>query len=460
MTQAVAIELEAGFKGEVVWPGDAGYDPARQVFNAMIDKRPSMIVRPTGPADIIDAVNLAREKGMLLAIRCGGHSIAGNSVCDGGMLIDLSSLKGVRVDAANRTARANAGVLWGEFDRETQMFGLATPGGRVTTTGVGGFTLGGGYGWLSPKYGLTCDNLISADVVTADGRLVTASERENEDLFWALRGGGGNFGVVTSFEFRLHPVGPMVAAGMLIYRPEDAKAVLRGYRDYVESAPEELVTAVALVTAPPEPFVPEDMRGKAALGVVPFYIGDVAEGERAIAPLKKLGPLAVDLVQPMPYTAFQAMLDPFAPLGWQSYNRGLHLKGLPDGAIDAYVSVGSEALSPLNQAIIFRHGGEVSRIPDDANAASHRDAVYMAHPIAMWMDPADMDRELDWVRRFSDAFGPYTTGGVYLNFEPNAGEDRVRAGFGPAKFERLQQVKAKWDPGNLFRVNQNITPKA
>jgi FAD/FMN-containing dehydrogenase len=291
----------------------------------MIDKRPALIVRPTGAADVIDAVNLARENGLPLAVRCGGHSVAGQGVVDDGILIDLSSLKGVRVDPTSRRARTNAGALWGEFDRETQLFGLATPGGRVTTTGVGGFTLGGGYGWLSPKWGLTCDNLTSVDVVTADGRLVTASEEENEDLFWGVRGGSGNFGVVTSYEFRLHQLGPIVLAGLLLHPIDDAKSVIRGYRDYVETAPEELATGTVILQAPPAPFIPEHLHGKPALGIAAMYIGDADEGRDVVAPLKELGPPAVDMIQPMPYTAFQALLDPFNQQGLLIYTRGMHL---------------------------------------------------------------------------------------------------------------------------------------
>jgi FAD/FMN-containing dehydrogenase len=460
VTDAV-LELEEGdFRGEVIRPSDAAYDEARAVYNGMIDKRPALIVRPTGAADVIDAVNLAREKNMLIAVRCGGHSIAGKGVCDGGILIDLSRLKGVRVDRTSRTARANAGALWGEFDRETQLFGLATPGGRVTGTGIGGFTLGGGYGWLSPKWGLACDNLTSVDVVTAGGRLVTASEYENADLFWGIRGGSGNFGVVTSYEFRLHPLGPIVLAGLVLHPIDEAKDLIRAYRDYVESAPEELATAVAIFMAPPAPFVPQPLQGKPVLGMVAVYIGEADEGRDVVAPLKELGPPAVDLIQPMPYTAFQAILDPTAPWGLLNYNRGEHLTGLSDEAIDSYVEHASEIsrVSPWTQTIIFRHGGAVSRIPEDANAASHRDDAYIAHPIACWEDPADSDRHIAWIRGFSEAMRPYTTGGVYLNFEPDAGEERVRAGYGAEKYAKLVELKDKWDSENLFRVNQNIKP--
>ena len=311
--EATIEVLRKSFHGELIRPGDETYDQARRVFNGMIDRRPALIARPTGVADVIAAVNLARERDLPLAVRCGGHNLAGNGVCDAGLVIDLSRMKGVRVDPTARTARANAGVVWGEFDRETQLFGLATPGGRVTTTGLGGFTLGGGYGWISPKFGLTCDNLLSADVVTADGRLVTASERENADLFWGLRGAGANFGDVTSYEFRLQPLGPLVMGGLLMHPIERGAEVARAYREYVESAPDELATALAVLMAPPAPFVPQHLQGKPVLAIVVLYAGAVEEAEAVVAPLKQIGPPALDGVQPMPYTAFQALLDPSAP---------------------------------------------------------------------------------------------------------------------------------------------------
>jgi FAD/FMN-containing dehydrogenase len=453
--------FRADFRGELIRPSDETYHESRRVFNGMIDRRPALIVRPTGAADVVEAVKLARESGLPLAVRCGGHSLAGNGVCDGGLVIDLSRMKGVRVDPAARTARANAGVLWGEFDRETQLFGLATPGGRVSTTGLGGFTLGGGYGWLSPKFGLTCDNLISADVVTADGRLVTASERENADLFWGLRGSGANFGVVPSYEHRLHRLGPIVVGGLLLHPIDRAEEVARAYRDYVESAPDELASAIAVLMAPPEPFVPEHLQGKPVLGIIVLYAGAVEDAERVVAPLKRLGPPAVDLVQPMPYTAFQALLDPTAPWGLHGYTRALHLRDLSDGAIDVVLQYGPEiaATSPWSQMVVFRHGGAVARVPEGATAFSHRGAAYMAHPIANTENPADIDRHLDWIRRVSAAMRPFATGGVYLNLEADEGVDKVRANFSAEKYAKLAALKAKWDPQNLFRLNQNIKPR-
>jgi FAD/FMN-containing dehydrogenase len=458
MDPTTTLELPPDFRGEAIRPGDPGYDAGRAVINGMIDRRPALIVRPAGAADVIDAVNLAREAGLPIGARCGGHSVAGNGVTSGGIQLDLSSLKGVRVDPQRRRAWASAGTLWGEFDRETQLFGLATPGGRVTTTGVGGFTTGGGYGWLSPVYGLTCDNLMAADVVTADGRLVHASAEENPDLLWGLRGGGSNFGIVTSFEFQLHPVGPIVLAGMLIHLLDNATDVARAWRDYVENAPEELVSALAIVQAPPAPFVPPELVGTPVLGMIAFYVGDPADGEGLIAGLKAIGPPAQDLVQPMPYTAFQAMLDDFAPSGWQNYHRGVHMSAFPDAAIDAYLETGPQRLSPMTQAIVFRHGGAVSRVPADFAAAGNRDAVYMAHPIACWTDPAEDDTHIAWTQRYVDALSPWATGGVYLNFEQDEGTAHVRRGYDADTYARLVALKDAWDPGNVFRVNQNIPP--
>jgi FAD/FMN-containing dehydrogenase len=456
-----ALELGDEFQGAQFRPGDVGYDDARAIYNAMVDKRPALIARCSGVADVIEAVALARESGLPLAVRCGGHSVAGKGVCDDGVLIDLSGMKGVYVDPKARLARANAGVLWGEFDRETQLFGLATAGGRMTTTGVGGFTLGGGYAWISTKHGLACDNLVSAQVVTADGRVVTASEDENADLLWGLRGGGGNFGVVTSYEFRLHELGPIVMAGLAMHAIDGARDVARAWRDWVEQAPEEVCTGLGILLAPPEPFVPPELHGRPVLAVLAMYAGGADEGERVLSPLKReIGPPAVDLIDRIPYTAFQQIVDPFSPRGWLNYHRGEHLAGLPDAAIDAYVEHGARVQSPMSQSILFRHGGAITRVPDDATAASHRDAPYMWHPIAAWQDPADTEREIAWVRGTSAAMAPFGTGGVYLNFEQDEGDAHVRAGFSPEKYARLVALKDKYDPHNLFRINQNIAPSA
>jgi FAD/FMN-containing dehydrogenase len=458
---ATPLERLAGdFGGELIGPDAAEFDEARKVFNGMIDRRPALVARPSGTADVLAAVAYAREQGLPIGVRGGGHSLAGHSTNDGGLVIDLSLMKGVRVDPQRLVARANGGVQWGEYDRETQAFGLATPGGRVTTTGVGGFTLGGGYGWLSPKYGLSCDNLVSVDVVTADGRVLTASEDENEDLFWALRGGGGNFGVVTSFEFRVYPVGPMLYGGLMAFPVERTAEVVAVWRDLAgDSAPDDVSTGAALVTAPPEEFVPKEARLKPAVGIIGCWCGDPAEGERYFAPLKQLGPL-VDLFGPIPYRALQAMLDPLSPPGFRTYARGEHLTGLPDAAIEKFATFDTGGLYPLSVGILFQHGGQVSRVRDDATAFSHRDARFMLHPIATWENPADDEKHIGWARSLSEAMREFETGGVYLNFEVDIPQDRVRAGFGDEKYERLVAVKNTYDPENVFRFNQNVKPTA
>ena len=456
-----AVELNPDFKGQTIRPEDPGFDRARAVYNGSIDRRPALIVRPTGAADVMDAVNYARVSELPLVVRCGGHAVAGTSACEGGVLIDLSSLKGVHVDPERGTAVAQAGMLWGEYDRETQLRGVATPGGRVTTTGVGGFCLGGGYGWLSRKHGLTCDNLVAADVVTADGRLVHASETENADLLWGLRGAGANFGVVTSYELRLHPISPLLLAGMLVVpNNQDAAAVLRAYRDYTLSAPEEVVSAAATILAPPEPFVPPELVGRPVLGLVVAYVGNPEEAQEALAPLRTIVAEAggMDLVQPMPYTTFQAMLDGFAPRGWLNYHRGQHLAEISDEIVEPFLEVGRSIHSPMTQGILFHHGGAVSRVPEDATAAGNRAAAYMGHPIAAWDTPDQTDYEMDWVRRFSTAIAPAMTGGTYLNFEPGTTLTDLKAGFGDEKYARLVTLKDQWDPTNLFRSNHNVAP--
>jgi FAD/FMN-containing dehydrogenase len=449
--------LRKDFAGELFVPESAGYDECRKVFNAMHDKRPAVIARCASTADVVAAVDFARENRLQVAVRSGGHSVAGLSICDDGLLIDLAGLKTIDVDPAVRTARAGGGVLWGEFDAATQEHGLHTPGGRVTTTGVGGFTTGGGYGWTSSKYGLTCDNLISAEVVLANGRIVRASPREYEDLFWGIRGGGGNFGIVTEFEYRLHPLGPIVLAGLALWPVERAEDVLRAWRDYVDACPDELSTGSVMITAPPEPFVPDHLKGQVALAIAAMYVGDPDEGAEVMRPIKDLRP-AVDLIQPMPYTAFQAIIDPMAPKGQRSYWRGEYLGELSDDAIATFLRHAPELTAagrPLSEMIIFRIGQAVAAVPEDATAFSHRDANYLFHPITVWQRPADDERLIGATRAFCDAMQPFSTGGAYLNFTP---EERVRDAYGAAKYERLVALKDRYDPDNLFRLNQNIKP--
>jgi FAD/FMN-containing dehydrogenase len=455
LDQGAIAELRDGFDGDVIGPDDRAYDEARKVFNGMIDKRPAVIARCASTGDVVAAVNLAREEGLVAAVRSGGHSVAGMSICEDGILIDLSGMKGIDVDPQARTARAGGGLLWGEFDAATQEHGMHTPGGRVTTTGVGGFTTGGGYGWTSSKYGLTCDNLISAEVVTADGEVLTASADENPDLFWGIKGGACNFGIVTNFEFRLYPLGPTIFGGLAAWPIDQAPEVIRGWRDYVADAPDELSTGMVILTAPPEDFVPKEVQGTPIVALAGMYVGDPAEGEAAFQPLKDLNP-AMDLIGPMPYTAFQALLDPGNQPGFRNYWRGEYLTALSDEAIDTYVERAREPLTPFNQIVIFRIGQAVKAVGEDDSAFSHRDADYLVHPIGMWEDPAEDERLIGWVREFSEAMRPFETGGVYLNFTGDS--DKVRDAFGEQKYERLVELKDKYDPENLFQHNQNIKP--
>ena len=451
--------LSAPYRGTTIRPGDPGYDAARAIYNGSIDRRPALIARPTGAADVIDVVRYAQEAGLPLSVRCGGHGIAGTSVVEDGVLVDLSSMKGVHVDVDRGTAIAQAGVLWGEYDRETELFGRATPGGRVTTTGVGGFCLGGGYGWASAAYGLTCDNLVAADVVTADGRLVRASEDENADLLWGLKGAGANFGIVTSYELRLHEMPPAILAGMLIVPNDDRAAdVMRGYRAYVETASDMLGTAVVTLLAPPAPFVPAELVGNPVMAIVVSWFGDQSEAEEAIRPLRELTGHGMDLVQPMPYTALQSMIDDFAPKGWFNYHRGLHLESMDDSIVEPFLAAGRAIGSPMTQGIMFRNGGAIARVPEDATAAGNRSAPYMAHPIACWATPEESEREMAWVQQFSSAVATATTGRTYLNFEPGTTTADVTSGYGQHKYDQLVQLKDAWDPTNVFRANHNIPP--
>lgn len=449
--------LARSLDGGVTRPGEPGYDDARAVYNAMVDKHPACVVRCASTRDVVRSVGFAREAGLEVAVRCGGHSVTGFSNVDGGVLIDLAGLKQVSVDSHTQVASVGGGTLWGEFDAATQQHALHTPGGRVTTTGVGGFTVGGGYGWTSSKHGLTCDNLISAEVVTADGQVLVASEENNADLFWGLRGGGGNFGIVTRFDFRLHRLGPSVFAGMALWPIERAPEVLSGWREYVEAAPDEVGTGCAVLTAPPEEFVPIHLRGRPVVGIIGTYVGDPEEGARVMRPIKDLRP-EVDLFQPMPYTAFQAIVDPVNPPGLRNYFRGEYLDELTDDALEVYIRhAGTIATaSPLAQLTIFRLGGGVSAVPDDACVFSHRDAQYLFHPIMLWDDPALDADQIAMARDFADAMALHGTGASYLNFTPDL--DRVRQAFGPRKYARLVELKDRYDPDNVFRLNQNIEP--
>jgi FAD/FMN-containing dehydrogenase len=455
---AQAIELdEAAFRGQVVRPGDRDYDLHRQIWNGSIDRRPAAIVRCAGVADVIAAVKLGRERALPVAVRSGGHSFPGLSVADDALVIDLSALKGVRVDPERRTARVQAGVLLGELDREAQAFGLAVPSGIVTHTGVAGLTLGGGIGWIQRKYGLSVDQLLSVDLVTADGELVQANAEENADLFWGVRGGGGNFGIVTEFEFSCVPLGTGVLAGPIFWPMEQSGEVLRFYRDWVAEAPDELMTIIIHRKAPPLPFVPDELHGKPVVMVVCCWSGDLDEGERFIRPLREFGSPVADACVPKPFLAHQAMFDPsFVPGRWY-YFKSCDVAGLTDEIIDITVERSLQIRSPLTSFPIWQMGGAVARVGDDETAFNGRTAGF-TYNIGACTDTADgFEEEREWVRGFWDALEPWHEG-VYVNFLGDEGDERVRRAYGAEKFARLQALKRAYDPDNFFRINQNIPP--
>jgi FAD/FMN-containing dehydrogenase len=440
---------------ELIRSGDATYDEARSVFNAMIDKRPAVIAQCGTAADVVQALEHAREHRYDIAVRAGGHSVAGMSVNDGGLVVDVRPMKDISVDVGARRVRVGAGVTWGEFDRATQEHGLATTGGRVSTTGVAGLTLGGGSGWLERKYGLTCDNLVSVDLVTADGREVTASETENAELFWALHGGGGNFGVATAFEFQLHPVGPIVYAGLMVWPGDAGREVSRLYRDVAYDAPDELGSGLVFLTGPPEEFIPEHLQGTTLVAIAMLWAGQVDDGEQAAKPFRELQP-EVDLVGPMPYAELQCMLDD--PPGLHNYWSADYHQEFPDDALDVFMKYGYERKSPNTQQLLMPWGGAVARVGEDDTPMTQRSVRWITHPFAMWENPADTEANIAWARAFRRDIAHYATGGIYLNFIGDEGEDRVRAAFGDEKYGRLAAIKAEWDPGNVFRGNQNIKP--
>ena len=441
-------QLRSVCRGAFIRPGDGDYDTARRIWNASIDRRPGLIFRCAGLADVIAAVTFARENGLLVAIRGGGHNVGGRALCDGGLVIDLSQMKGIHVDPRTRRVRVQPGVTLGELDRETHVYGLAVPSGVVSRTGIAGLTLGGGVGWLVRKHGLTVDNVLSFEVVTADGKLLTASADENTDLFWALRGGGGNFGVVTSFEYQAHPVST-VLGGLILHRRSEAHAALQFYREFTDSAPDELGTYAALLHGPDgTPFV----------GFATCYSGDLAEGERVLAPLRKFGTPVVDAVQPIPFPVMQTVFDAAVPEGNQNYWKSTFVRELSDPAIDTIVSHANEATSPLTAILVEQYGGAASRVSTDATAFAHRKAEYDFGILTQWTDPADSERHVAWTRRFAEAMAPYRSGAYLLNFlDREEGDDLVRAAFG-GNYERLVTIKTKYDPTNFFRINQNIVP--
>jgi FAD binding domain/Berberine and berberine like len=457
---SISEQLAQSFRGVLVDREHEDFDSARLVWNGMFDRRPDLIARCSGAADVIAAVDFARENDLAVAVRGGGHSAVGYGTSDEGLVIDLSPMKGIRVDPQARSVRAEAGLTWGEFDRETQAFGLAVTGGRFSTTGIAGLTLGSGSGWLERKCGLTADSLLSADVVTADGSLLTASATENEELFWGLRGGGGNFGVVTSFEYRLHEIGPIIYGGMLVCAPERAGEVLRFMREYMADAPDDLGGAVAFVSAPPEPFVPPEMHFKPVLGIVICWTGSIEEGERVLAPIREVAQPLMDLVVPMPYTALQSMLDGGGPVGTRAYMKAGFLPDLSDEAIEKLIEHGGRRAGPMAQLLIEPMGGAIGRVGDDETALGRRDVPWCYHALALWMEPDAQTAEAHtaWARGLAEDLKPHVIEGVYLNYTSDEGEDRVRSSYGERKYSRLVALKDMYDPANLFRLNQNVRP--
>jgi FAD/FMN-containing dehydrogenase len=446
---ATAIEQFKGIlRGDLLCSGDAHYDSARAIHNGMIDRRPALIVRCAGVADVMAAVTFARTHNLVVAVRGGGHGVPGFAVCEGGLMIDLSRMKSVRVDPGRRTARAEGGCTWGDFDHETLAFGLATTGGIARPTGIGGLTLGGGHGYLMRTYGLSCDNLLSVDVVTADGRLLTASATEHADLFWGVRGGGGNFGVVTAFEYRLHPVSQMLG-GLLIYPMDQAQDLFKFYRDYTRTVPDALGSLINLATLPD---------GTPAVVILIAYGGDLAEGARLLRPLREFGTLMADQVGPLPYTALQSIVENFNPPGLRNYWKSNYLQDLSDAAIAVLVDHYKTVPAPNTHVVVEHLGGAVSRVGADETAVDHRDALFNFLIVGMWADAADDAKVIGWVRELWGALQPFSSGGLYVNYEAEHDAGRVQAAYSPAKYARLVAVKNKYDPTNLFRLNQNIQP--
>ncbi len=449
-------QLREQVRGDVIAPGDGGYEDARTVYNAMIDRRPDVVVRAANAGDVIAAVNLARENGLDLAVRGGGHSVPGFGTCDGGVVIDLSGMRGVRVDPATRTARAEGGATWGDFNAATYAFGLATTGGIISTTGVAGLTLGGGIGYLARGFGLSCDNLVSADVVTADGRFLVASGTENDDLFWAIRGGGGNFGVVTSFEFRLHPVKD-IYGGPMFFELDKAADILRFYRDFIQDAPEELGVFPAYQIAPPLPFIPEDRHGDTFIAMVACWAGPLDQGERALAPIHDVAPVVAEFVGPMPYPALNSAFDALVPPGLQHYWKANFVTELTDEAIDAHVQHGPKVPAVNSTMHIYPINGACHRVAADATAFAYREANFATVIAGMWPEPAENEANIAWVRDYYDATAPHSEEGGYINFMAGDDQERIKANY-RGNYDRLVSVKRKYDPGNLFHLNQNIQP--
>jgi FAD/FMN-containing dehydrogenase len=449
-------QLREQCRGQVIDASDDGYDEARAVYNAMIDKRPMAIVRAANAGDVMAAVSFARDAGVDLAVRGGGHSVPGFGTCDGGIVIDLVGMRGVRVDPEAKTARAEGGATWGDFNAATHAFGLATTGGIISTTGVAGLTFGGGIGYLTRGRGLSLDNLVSADVVTADGRFLVASERQHEDLFWAIRGGGGNFGVATALEFQLHPV-DQIYGGPMFFELDAVGDLLRWYREFIADAPEQFGGFPAFQIAPPLPFIPEERHGDTFIAFVSCWTGPVDEAENVLKPLRDLAPIVAEHVGPMPYPALNAAFDGLVPPGLQHYWKANFVTELSDEIIDAHLRHGPDVPAVNSTMHIYPINGAVHRVASDATAFGHRDANFATVIAGMWPDPAQNDANIKWVKDYSAATAPHSDEGGYINFMASDDQDRVRANYG-ANWGRLVEVKRRYDPDNLFHMNQNIAP--
>ncbi len=450
-------QLRSRFRGPIITPSDAGYEAAAAVWNGSIRRRPALIAQCTGAAVVIAAVQFAREHRLLVAVRGGGHNIAGNATCDEGLVIDLSRLRTVRVDPKARTAQVDPGCVWGDVDHETQAFGLAAPGGIVSTTGVAGFTLGGGFGHLTRRFGFASDNLVGADIVLADGNLVHVSATENEDLFWGVRGGGGNFGVAASFDFQLHPAGPEVLGGLIFHPAERAPALLRFLRDFLPGSAEELTVFTVLRKAPAAPFVPAEFHGRPVIANLVVHSGDPAQADRDLAPLRSFAQPLVDLVTRRPYTAVQALTDASWLPGFENYWKSDYLTGIPDGAVEVLAAHLDSISSPLSDFKVAYLGGAAARMPDDS-ALSHRTFPWILNINTRWKVGEPAERHLEWTRSLFEDMKPFSAGKVYVNFLMDEGQDRVRAAYGADKYDQLVALKRRYDPDNFFRLNQNIRP--
>lgn len=450
-------KLKQNLEGDVILPEDPRYDETRKIWNAMIDRNPAVIVQCTGANDVSHSIWYARQNGLEISIRGAGHNIAGNAVCDNGVMIDLSKMKAVRVDAEKKRAYVQPGATLGDFDKAVQAHGLATPVGINSTTGIAGLTLGGGFGWLTRKYGMTIDNLVSADIVTAEGELIHTSEHENSDLFWAIRGGGGNFGVVTQFEFALYPVGPEILGGLLVFPMEQAAQVIKNYREFVKSSPEELNIWIILRKAPPLPFLPEEVHGKEVVVLAIFYAGDIAEGEKLISSLRGFGDAYGEHIGVQPYVEWQQAFDPLLTPGARNYWKSHNFTEISDGMVDTIIKYAGKL--PTSQCEIFvgHLEGAFNRIEANSTAYGYRDTKFVLNLHGRWDEASEDEAGISWARELFKALTPYASAGVYVNFMTEEENDRVPSAYGP-NYERLLQVKRKYDPENIFHLNQNIKP--